>query len=518
MHERPSSKGTRSLKWLGALLGVVLAAVTVSATATAAPSQPSPTVTGVSPGYGPQSGGTFTNVATSSVNPDGTVTVSGTGLGGATAVVFDMSTGKATVPVSAGQVNSAGTQITGIIPPRDPTNEGVSVQVVTPQGTSAANCTVIQTGCQDAYAYFKYTSVPSQSVGLGLLSNQTYSAAVSVSSNGTKGGTVQECGSNSPPSPAPSGTASAMFGSTAGTTLTANGTLDQSDNASLPSAFLGNLTLTLNQPVQVTVSVSGSSGDCIDIPTPLNFLGIGGLYLVLEPTFSGSLSSKFTIAAGTYTIGETGWVNGHLMPPVLTMQCPGVSACLQGSAPNWNAQANLIAGLMFRIGPSLGSEGVYVEAGPAVGLAAGTGSAGSFAEACAGGIWDGHVNLTVGGAGINLGANGPLVGPYQLAAAGSGASQQCPLGPVPDAVSVQLGSPQVSGATATINGVTLTSTPGASITGISWNWGDGTTSNSWFPASHLYAKAGTYTVTVTATDSNGNKSSATTQVTIPSGP
>jgi hypothetical protein len=31
-----------------------------------------------------------------------------------------------------------------------------------------------------------------------------------------------------------------------------------------------------------------------------------------------------------------------------------------------------------------------------------------------------------------------------------------------------------------------------------WDWGDGTTSVSWFPASHRYAADGSYTITVTA--------------------
>jgi hypothetical protein len=79
---------------------------------------------------------------------------------------------------------------------------------------------------------------------------------------------------------------------------------------------------------------------------------------------------------------------------------------------------------------------------------------------------------------------------------------------------IQLFTPQISGLQVEINGVTLPSTPGATITGIVWNWGDGALTTSWFLASHTYARSGTYSVTATATDSNGLTQSATTSVTV----
>src|ERR1019366_5224972 len=36
-----------------------------------------------------------------------------------------------------------------------------------------------------------------------------------------------------------------------------------------------------------------------------------------------------------------------------------------------------------------------------------------------------------------------------------------------------------------------------------WDWGDGTTSLSWFPATHTYKQNGSYTVTVTAPTPTG---------------
>lgn len=62
----------------------------------------------------------------------------------------------------------------------------------------------------------------------------------------------------------------------------------------------------------------------------------------------------------------------------------------------------------------------------------------------------------------------------------------------------------VSGLTATVNGVVIVP-PGDTLTGIDWNWGDGTTQTGcvYFPESHTYATGGTYTITVTATGTSG---------------
>jgi hypothetical protein len=84
-------------------------------------------------------------------------------------------------------------------------------------------------------------------------------------------------------------------------------------------------------------------------------------------------------------------------------------------------------------------------------------------------------------------------------------------------VSVTLGTPQVSGASVTINGSATTSASGASITSITWNWGRGRPTTSSFPATHTYSRAGTYTVQVTAFDSAGNQGSASTTVVIHGG-
>ncbi|MGI0062169.1 MAG: PKD domain-containing protein, partial [Nitrosotalea sp.] len=86
--------------------------------------------------------------------------------------------------------------------------------------------------------------------------------------------------------------------------------------------------------------------------------------------------------------------------------------------------------------------------------------------------------------------------------------------PNPTPPNLTLYSPSVNGLTATINGVTSPTTSGASITRISWDWGDGQTSTGWFPLSHTYSNSGTYTVKVTSYDSNGYWRWATDIVTV----
>lgn len=65
-----------------------------------------------------------------------------------------------------------------------------------------------------------------------------------------------------------------------------------------------------------------------------------------------------------------------------------------------------------------------------------------------------------------------------------------------------------------VNGSTSSAPPGRTITGYSWNWGDGTAAGNGVTATHPYASGGTYTVTLTVTDSLGLTNSTSKQVTV----
>jgi PKD repeat protein len=68
-----------------------------------------------------------------------------------------------------------------------------------------------------------------------------------------------------------------------------------------------------------------------------------------------------------------------------------------------------------------------------------------------------------------------------------------------------------------MNGLMISNSRDAAIPNPAiWNFGDGGASiNSWFPAQHTHARAGTYHVTATVTDSNGRSASASIVVTVP---
>jgi len=72
--------------------------------------------------------------------------------------------------------------------------------------------------------------------------------------------------------------------------------------------------------------------------------------------------------------------------------------------------------------------------------------------------------------------------------------------------------PQVSGLTVTVNGVANPGYEGVSITRIHWDWGDGSKEDHWFPTTHTYSSAGTYTITVTAYQSDGLSTTKTLSV------
>ena len=81
------------------------------------------------------------------------------------------------------------------------------------------------------------------------------------------------------------------------------------------------------------------------------------------------------------------------------------------------------------------------------------------------------------------------------------------------APTVSLQTQSVSGLSVSINGVAAWGS-GCTGTAIQWSWGDGSTGAQWFPASHTYSSSGTYSVTATAQQSDGQTASASASVTV----
>ena len=72
----------------------------------------------------------------------------------------------------------------------------------------------------------------------------------------------------------------------------------------------------------------------------------------------------------------------------------------------------------------------------------------------------------------------------------------------------------IDGLKVTMNGGTRPMTQGTTITRIHWDWGDGSSENAWFPASHTYGKSGSYTVKVTSHQSDGLSTSKTVTIVV----
>src|ERR1022692_534252 len=79
----------------------------------------------------------------------------------------------------------------------------------------------------------------------------------------------------------------------------------------------------------------------------------------------------------------------------------------------------------------------------------------------------------------------------------------------------------VSVSTACVNGLQIDinggAAPGASVTSIGWNWGDGVSTTGFFPSSHTYSSPGSYTVQTTAHFNDGTSASASQTVSVATG-
>jgi len=78
--------------------------------------------------------------------------------------------------------------------------------------------------------------------------------------------------------------------------------------------------------------------------------------------------------------------------------------------------------------------------------------------------------------------------------------------------SLTLLASQVNELTVTVDGLAQPGAPTASILRIGWSWGDGVSEHAWFPAAHTYAQTGTYTITVTAHQDDGQSVNKSVQV------
>jgi hypothetical protein len=352
-----------------------------------------PSVTNVTPRYGPQAGGTV-------------VTIDGTGFTNAEAVWFGPFLG------ASPQVNAAGTQIT-VTAPAAALPEGVSVLVTGSDGiTSAASCVFLQTGCADAFFYLTPVGPTSP-----FTINQFVDANLSV----TLGPPPTCLGQTTLSGDCASGTSSVQTGQSVGVSLTGpvditiagenpdGSMVDMSWNGGDPSAVVMAAKLTVDGLTELDAGVQANISGTLTVPIPLpdSVPGVISLNDVIAVEGGVSVDGSFNLATGDTVSVAGGAYNGQYYAPTTTTVCDGTPVvspsqwqdCLT-SAPEVTISDTAdvtFSPLTLQLGP----DNANISAGPEVGIvtSGGTATDGSswapFANlgVCFGLAWSGSLQL-----------------------------------------------------------------------------------------------------------------------------
>lgn len=412
---------------------------------------PVATVTHLSPASGPTTGGTLSD-------PAGPITVTGTNLTGASIVWFgDGESPGAGIAVTEFTVNAEGTSIT-VVPPASPLGRdlGVFVNVTTPAGTSAVQCSTIIQGCEGTYYYQSPSKlIPTIDGSTGPLNIEgNLSAEIPISTPGA-------CPSGTPlPSTGVSISASAKV---TGGPVSFKGIPQTSTNGVL-SSFQVPLTVTVENPVVFTLTLTGKIAGCFAVPIPgLSIAGIGGVYVLI----GGSLEVGYTLTAtlnkGTFAVNVgivPNQISGVVMPAdgQKCVDANGAAApCLETRSSGFLTGTLYFSPLWIQL--NIGAGPLNVQAGAGLLIAATvtlSTETGIDYDVCFGGSYT--AALTVGPK--TFSTSGLLFGPFNI----YGNGLKCPLGPIgaglpPSSVTVTSSSnPTAPGAAVTY---TATVTPTA---------------------------------------------------------
>ena len=397
-----------------------------------------PSVSDVNPPYGPVSGGTNDAPGT------GSVTVAATNAGAPEAAWFgDVATSNIT------QVDA--THYTVVPPasvPASQGNEGVSVELAdSVNGTSPQACDVLlPTGCADEFMYLSEHSDSFTSPPLNLNWSATLAGSASAASHacGTNGG---------------SGTTSGLTigGSVTGGPVGVTASYGVSQSAlAVPETIIGAGTMTIQNPIVISVSLNGGVSGCEQIPIPdLAIPGVAGFYFVVGGSITASVTLTVTIAAGTYTLSG-GFVPGSNPDDIrdVTMSSNCVDAdgnpttdCVTTAFSASLTGTLVVSPLWLQIGPDFANVGAGLTA-----AATGTISYPPLTvdgDICVAGNWVAQVN--VGPLAANTG--GAWLGPFNI----FGNGNLCPMGSTTGNASTAPDAP-----------VSLTATPGDSSADLSW--------------------------------------------------
>jgi hypothetical protein len=208
-----------------------------------------PVVSDVNPPYGPVSGGTNDEVGT------GHVTVNASGIGTPIAAWFGV--------VATSDITTVDPTHFSVVPPASvpsQDNEGISVQLAdSANGTSPQHCAILlPTGCPDEFMYLSehHNSFTSPPLNFNWTASLGGSAPVE----------SKACGINGS-----SGTSTGLTigGSLIGGPVSVDASYGLSESAlGVPETLVGSGTLTVENPIQISVNLSGSVSGCEQIGIP----------------------------------------------------------------------------------------------------------------------------------------------------------------------------------------------------------------------------------------------------------
>ncbi len=382
-----------------------------SQTVTAATPAADPNVPGVSdvtPPYGPVSGGTNDAPGT------GAVTVTTSGVGTPLAAWFGVVATSNITPVDA-------THFSVVPPPSvvSQDNEGISVQLAdSVAGTSPQHCAVLlPTGCPDEFMYLSvhhnsFTSPPLNFNWTASLGGQASVESRACGINGSSG----------------TSTGLTVGGSLIGGPVSVDASYGISESAlGIPETLVGNGTLTVENPIQISIALSGTVSGCEQIAIPdLAIPGIAGFYFVVGGSITAAVTLTVTINAGTYTLGGS-FIPGSNADDVrgVTMSSNCVDAdgnpttdCVTTAFSASLTGTLAVSPLWLQIGPDFANVGAGLTA-----AATGTITYPPLAvdgDICVAGNWVAQVN--VGPLSGNTG--GSWLGPFSI----FGNPSLCPLG------------------------------------------------------------------------------------------
>ncbi len=433
--------------------------VLTGSTSVVSPVGAAPTLTTLSPAYGPEEGGTF-------AAPDGVISVSGKNLAQAEAVWFGNNYAAPPVSKSGGSVT--------VSPPALLNPAGVELQVATPAGywPQPTFC-VMALGCPGTYYYLAQAAGWSGGGSFGPItfstSQSTGSPApavaqtVSQTSSSTNSGGQKGTETGGDPASSTTDGASAcsakaqvsLAAAISGEWHSSGGVYDAL-NGGVPSAVLASGSLEIPS-FSTDVSLgSDISGSC-DIPLwglPVKALQ-AGLYLHLEGDVKGTLDLQFSMKNLSLNLDGVGWVDGQVVGDV-AMECNGVKIGLSNLSALGDCltittgvkiSGHLEAGPEIRLGPTLPGVEAKVAVGTLLGVGATAGTdAGSAADFCWAPLYIDH-DIKIASIVSNSGS-GVLPGPVQIY---GNDPEQCPF----------------EGANKILGDVTVTATGGAGTVSVS---------------------------------------------------